>query len=99
MAGVEELSLWTRGEAANANEPMYVAIANTAGTPALMAHEDPSAATNTGWVQWRIPLQAFADQGINLTDVDEIAIGLGSKAGAAAGGTGTMFIDDIQLMR
>jgi hypothetical protein len=44
-------------------------------------------------------LQAFADQGINLADVDKIAIGLGSKGGAAAGGTGTMYIDDIRLYR
>ena len=100
IAGVEELSLWTRGDAANAAEPMYVAISNTTGAPGIMAHEDPGAATSTGWVQWRIPLQAFADQGINLTDVDKIAIGLGSKSGmASTGGSGTMYIDDIQLKR
>ena len=100
IAGVEELSLWTRGDAANAAEPMYVAISNTAGAPGIMAHDDPGAATNTGWVQWRIPLQAFADQGINLTDVDKIAIGLGSQSGmASTGGSGTMYIDDIQLKR
>jgi hypothetical protein len=46
------------------------------------------------------PLQAFADQGVNLTDVDKIAIGLGSKSGmAASGGSGTMYIDDIRLYR
>jgi hypothetical protein len=31
--------------------------------------------------------------------VDTIAIGLGSKGGAAAGGSGTMYIDDIALYR
>jgi hypothetical protein len=31
--------------------------------------------------------------------VDKIAIGLGSKGGAAVGGSGTMFIDDIRLYR
>jgi len=48
-------------------------------------------------VQWRVPLQAFADQGINLSNVDKIAIGLGSKGGVAAGGTGTVYIDGIRL--
>jgi hypothetical protein len=100
VAGVEALSLWARGEAANAPEPMYVAISNAAGGPGIMANDDPDAATHTGWVQWQVSLQAFADQGINLTDVDKIAIGLGGKSGlAASGGSGTMYIDDIQLKR
>jgi hypothetical protein len=99
IASVVELSLWTRGDAANAAEPMYVAISNTAGAPGTAANEDSDAATTTAWMEWRIPLQAFADQGINLTDVDKLAIGLGSKGGAAVGGSGTMYIDDIQLRR
>ena len=99
VASVGELSLWTQGSAANAADPLYVAIANTGGAPAVVAHEDPGAATSTIWTQWRISLQAFADQGINLSNVDTIAIGVGSKGGAAIGGTGTMFIDDIRLYR
>ena len=96
-AGVEELSLWVRGSSSNAAEPLYVAIANSASSPAVVAHDDPSAATAGTWKQWRIALHAFADQGINLTDVDTIAIGLGSKAGATSGGSGTMYFDDIRL--
>ena len=100
MAGVGKLSLWFRGDSANAAEPMYVAISNTAGAPGIAAHEDPDAATKTAWTEWRIPLQAFADQGINLTDVDKLAIGLGSQSGmASTGGSGTMYIDDIRLYR
>jgi len=99
-AGVADLSLWFRGDSANAAEPLYVAISNSAGAPAVAGHDDPSAATAGTWTQWRISLQAFSDQGINLTDVDKIAIGLGTKAGgAAAGGSGTMYIDDIRLFR
>ena len=99
-AGVGQLSLWFQGNSANAVEPLYVAISNTAGTPAVVAHDDPSAATATVWMEWRIPLQAFADQGINLTNVDKIAVGLGSRAGmASAGGSGTIYVDDIRLYR
>jgi hypothetical protein len=94
------LSLWIRGASGNAVEPLYVAISNTAGSPAVVAHDDPDAATGRSWKQWRIPLQAFSDQGINLTNVDKIAIGLGSKSGmAVVGGSGTMYIDDIRLYR
>jgi len=97
---VADLSLWLRGNVINAADPLYVSISNSAGAPGVVAHENPSAATVNIWQPWVIPLQAFADQGINLTNVDKIAIGLGSKAGMAApGGTGTIFLDDIALYK
>jgi len=47
-----------------------------------------------------IDLTRFADQGVNLADVDNIAIGLGVTGNAtASGGSGTLFIDDIRLYR
>jgi len=100
QAGVNELSLWIRGASGNAAEPLYVAISNSAGSQAVAAHDDPDAATAGTWREWRISLSAFADQGINLGNVDKIAIGLGTKSGTAStGGSGTMFIDDIRLYR
>ncbi|MBN2316424.1 MAG: hypothetical protein JXM79_21025 [Sedimentisphaerales bacterium] len=99
LAGVSELSVWFRGASGNAADPLYVAISNSAGSPAMVAQDDPEAAMVRPWTQWRIPLQGFVDQGINLSNVDKIAIGLGSKGGAAVGGTGTMYIDDIRLYR
>ena len=82
----------------NAVEPMYVALSNATGAPGIVAHDDPAAATMDEWTQWVVPLQAFSDQGVNLTDVDKIAIGLGTTAGmAASGGSGTMYFDDIRL--
>jgi hypothetical protein len=88
------------GIASNAAQPLYVAVSNTSGSPAVVAHEDPEAATIDDWTEWRIPLQALADQGINLSNVDKIAIGLGSTSGVAtSGGSGTMYIDDIRLYR
>jgi hypothetical protein len=88
------------GIANNDAEPLYVAISNANGAPAVVAYDDPSASIIDTWTEWRIPLQLFADQGINLTDVDSIAIGIGSKAGmASSGGSGMMYIDDIRLYR
>jgi len=79
---------------------MYVAVSNSAGAPAIIVNDDLEAAQARGWRQWRVPLHAFADQGINLTNVDKLGIGLGSKSGmAVVGGTGTMYIDDIRLYR
>jgi len=98
-AAVGELSLWFRGDSANAAEPFYVAIANSTGVPGIIVKDDPDAAQSRGWRNWAIPLQAFADQGITLTNVNTLTIGLGSKGGAAPGGSGTMYIDDIRLYR
>jgi hypothetical protein len=98
QAGVAQLSLWFRGASGNAAEPLYVSIANSAGSPAVVANDDPDAATARTWTQWTVPLQSFADQGINLSNVNTIAIGLGTKGNAgAAGGTGTLYVDDIRL--
>jgi len=94
QAGVTDLSLWFRGRPGNAAEPLYVAVGS-----AVVAHGNAGAAENRSWTQWRIPLQAFADQGVNLGNVDEFTIGLGSKGGAAAGGSGRIYIDDIRLYR
>ena len=98
-AGVVDLSLWFRGDPTNAAEPLYAAISNSGGARAAVAYDDPAAATVSVWTQWRVALQAFADQSIDLTDVDKLAIGLGSEGGAASGGSGTMYVDDIRLYR
>jgi hypothetical protein len=93
---------WTNqdiGIASNAAEPMYVAVSNATGAPAVVANPDPAAANVEEWTEWLIPLSEFSDKGINLTDVDKIAIGLGAKGGTASGGSGLVFIDDIRLYR
>ena len=84
----------------NAAEPLYVTLSNAVGAPAVVVHDDPAAATIDTWTEWVIPLQAFADRGIDLTDVDRLAIGLGTQGNMTIpGGEGKMFIDDIGLYR
>jgi hypothetical protein len=86
------------GIASNAAEPLYVAVSNSTGNSAIVVNDDPAAAQIDTWTEWVIPLQAFADQGIVLTNVDRIAIGLGTRGNISIpGGSGKMFIDDIRL--
>jgi hypothetical protein len=88
------------GILSNDAEPLYVALSNTAGNPAVVVHEDPAAANIDTWTEWIIPLSAFADQGVNLTNVDKIAIGLGTRGNMTIpGGSGKMYIDDIRLYK
>jgi len=91
--GVTTLTIWFRGDSANAAETLYVALNGSA----VISHDNPKAAQIKTWTQWNIDLQTFADQGVNLANVDTIALGLGNKKNPAAGGSGTMYFDDIRL--
>ena len=91
--GVTRLSLWFRGDSANAAERMFVALNGIA-----VAYHDNLAATQaTGWNEWVIDLQAFA--GVNLSNVSTITLGFGAKGSLAAGGKGTVYFDDIRLYK
>jgi len=81
--------------ATNDAEPMYVALNGNA----VVVHDNPNAALIDTWTQWNIDLQAFADQGVNLSNVNTIAIGFGDKKNPQAGGSGTAYFDDIRLYR
>jgi hypothetical protein len=87
--GVDTLTIWLRGASTNSTERLYVALNGNA----VVNHDNPDAAQITSWTEWNIPLQTFADQGVNLTNVNTITLGLGS----VSGGTGTMYFDDIRL--
>jgi len=93
----EKLVIWFKGDWINVGVPMYVAIANTTGAPAVVNHDNPEATRIDVWTEWIIPLQAFADQGVDLTDVNTISIGFGNKTNPQAGGSGKMYFDDIRL--
>ena len=90
---VKTLTIWFRGSSGNAAENLYVALDGNA----VVNHENPDAAQTGSWTEWSIPLQAFADQGVNLANVNTISLGLGDKNNPQAGGSGTMYFDDIRL--
>jgi len=89
------LSLWFRSEASNAAESMYVALNDNA----VVTHDNPDVAQISFWTEWTIGLQAFADQGVDLTNVNTITIGFGNRSNPVTGGSGMMFFDDIRLYR
>ena len=87
--GVDTLTIWFRGSAANTAETLYVALNGNA----RVDHDNPDAALTGTWTEWNVGLQAFADQGVNLANVDSITLGLSSVTGS----TGIMYFDDIRL--
>jgi len=87
--GVDTLTIWYRGSNNNAAETMYVTLNGNA----TVDNDNPDAALSARWIEWNISLQAFADQGVNLTNVNSITLGLSS----VTGGTGMLYFDDIRL--
>jgi hypothetical protein len=81
----------------NSASPMYVALANSGGTPAVVFHNDPSATQISDWTQWLIDLKHFSDGGVNLTNVNTIFVGFGDKNNPQPGGSGLVYFDDIRL--
>jgi hypothetical protein len=95
IEGVAVLSLWFRGSPTNTPEPMYVALNGIA----VVYNDNPNAALINTWIEWTIDLQEFADQGVNLANVNTITIGFGHRINPVAGGKGEMWFDDIRLYR
>jgi len=93
--GVSTLTIWFRGISDNAAETLYVALNGSA----VVNHDNPNAAQIATWTEWRIDLQDFAAQGVNLANVNTITIGFGDKNNLQAGGSGMVFFDDIRLYR
>jgi len=84
------------GITSNEAEPAYVALNGTG----IVYHDDPEASSIDAWTEWRIDLQVFAEQGIDLTNIDSIAIGIGTQGNVTTpGGAGKMYFDDIRLYR
>ena len=93
--GVEILSLWFHGASDNSVEPLYVVLEDAAGNSATIEHPDPAAVTITDWEQWAIPLADFTD--VDLTAIAMVGIGIGDPASTQPGGSGLIYIDDIEL--
>lgn len=101
--GVRTLSIWcvtdwdfSANVSPNDAEPMYIVL----NDDAVVYHDNPDATKVFGWwTEWRIELQEFADNGVDLNDIHTIGIGFGNRGNPQPGGKGLMFFDDIRLVR
>ena len=76
---------------------MYVVLTDSAGNSATVTNPDPAATTISTWTQWNIPLADFA--GVNMGNIVNMSIGVGSRANTTPGGSGDLYVDDIRLHR
>ncbi len=81
----------------NDPEPLYVAVTDGAGHTAVVTNPDPEATTLVQWQSWPVSLENISSAGVNLANVRSLAIGVGDPDSPQAGGTGLLFIDEIQV--
>lgn len=94
--GWKSIQINFRGQENNALETLFVTL--TDGTvSAMVNHPDTAAVTNHRWQTWDISLTEFIDAGVDLSNVTGLTIGFGD--GAAPGGAGTAYLNDIQLYK
>ena len=95
---ITDLSLWIQGQAeGNTPANLYVVVEDADGNSAKVSHPDASVVTTPTWSRWVIPLDHLT--GVNLTRIERLSISVGDPDSAAADGTGTIFVDDIWVMR
>ena len=95
--GAETLRLYIMGQADNGPESLYVTVEDTAGRSARVACTETQIALSSSWQVWLVPFAAF--EGVDLSSVQMMIIGLGNRDNPSAGGTGLIFVDDIGVGR
>jgi hypothetical protein len=79
----------------NSPEALYLTVKDSAGRTKTIVNPDATASARMGWQQWLIPLSDLTSGGLKATAVDSIVIGVGNRTSPSAGGTGTIYVDDI----
>ncbi len=78
-------------------ESMYVTIEDSAGKTKTVANADGAITARPTWQEWVIPYSEL--NGVNLGRVQRMVIGVGKATSPSAGGTGTVYVDDIGFGR
>ncbi|MHC4417630.1 MAG: LamG-like jellyroll fold domain-containing protein [Planctomycetota bacterium] len=104
LSGSAALVLYFFGTLDNSAGPankMWVELEDTSSNSGVSIYDgEPGDVNEPKWQEWNVDLAAFDACGVSLTDVDRIHIGFGGprgEQGKAAGGTGTVYFDDIEI--
>jgi hypothetical protein len=99
--GVDTMSLSFVGRDDNVEHPFYVKLQDAAGQSLKVEHPFTYACQSEIWRQWDIALEQFRGaDGVDLTNVTKITVGLGSGAPSgqpADDDKDTIFIGEISL--
>jgi hypothetical protein len=82
----------------NDTQPLYVALQDGGTIKAVEHPNNPYAVLENDWRQWDVPLNIFSDAGVDLTAVEKVTIGVGSRTDTQDG-QGKLCFDNIRLYR
>ena len=97
--GVDTLVLYVRGKLTNEAGPLYLAVEDNAGKAGVITHADAAAVTATQWFEWKVPLSDLTAAGVNVKAVKTMSIGVGNRTAPTKGGAGSLYIDDIRVIK
>jgi hypothetical protein len=100
--GMATLMLAFRGRPDDAAQPLAVHLVDAAGHSASQTMPGYTLQVNpAAWNEWYVDLAAFADAGVDLTAVTQIAVsvGDGTASGQAGNDVDTVYIDAIRLLQ
>jgi internalin A len=97
--GMDTFELHFRGASDNEPGQLYLSIEDNAGQIAVMANPDANAVLTEQWQQWSISLANLIADGIDVTAIRQLSIGVGDPESPQPGGIGIIYIDDIRVIQ
>jgi len=99
VGGTRFMQLYFFGQLTNTVDPLYVTVEDSSGGSATIEYDgDPGNLQVEQWHQWRIELAQMVGQGVDVTAVKKLIIGVGDSTGSTISGSmGYVYIDDIRL--
>jgi len=95
--GGDTLVLYVTGMISNSPAKLFVTLKDSTGKSFTVSSASDTAVTSSDWVEWKIPLASFTD--VNPAKIKQMAVGVGNRAAPTAGGGGTIYIDDIKVIK
>ncbi len=81
----------------NSPASLYVTLEDDNGASVMITNPDAAITARPSWQEWAIPYSDLAS--VNLSRVQTMVIGIGRRTNPSAGGTGTVYVDDIGFGR
>ena len=92
--GADALRLFVRGHADNDPGSLYLGLEDTTGHIEVVTHPDLDVVTSTTWQEWIIPYSDL--EGVRMSSIERMILGVGDRDNPMPGGSGLIYIDDIE---